>query len=49
MSQNSLVQHFGLGTSSQPVTVEVRFGLNRTAVLRNVRPDQLLTVNEPTE
>ncbi|MCX6841262.1 MAG: CRTAC1 family protein [candidate division WOR-3 bacterium] len=46
MSQNSLVQHFGLGTSGAPVTVEVKFGPKSTVVLKNVKPDQLITVEE---
>jgi tetratricopeptide (TPR) repeat protein len=46
MSQNSLIQHFGLGRFLEPVTVEVRFGPGRTRVLKNVRPDRLLVVKE---
>jgi hypothetical protein len=46
MSQNSLVQHFGLGSSSVPVTVEVRFGPKNRVMLKNVKPDQLITVEE---
>ncbi len=46
MSQNSLVQHFGLGKSGTPVTVEVRFGPRSKVVLRNVTPDQLITIEE---
>ena len=45
-SQNSLVQHFGLGRSDSPVTVEVRFGPTSRVVLRGVEPDQLVTVTE---
>ncbi len=45
-SQNSLIQHFGLGPHSTPVTVEVRFAPGRTRVLKNVKPDRLLTVVE---
>jgi len=46
MSQNSLVQHFGFGRFDTPVTVEVRFGPESRVVLRNVRLDQLVTVEE---
>jgi tetratricopeptide (TPR) repeat protein len=46
-SQNSLVQHFGLGPSDVPVNVEVRFGPGRSVVFSNVRPDGLLEVVEP--
>jgi tetratricopeptide (TPR) repeat protein len=46
MSQNSLVQHFGFGRFDNPVTVEVRFGLKSKVVLKNVKPDQLITVEE---
>ncbi|MGQ9707538.1 MAG: FG-GAP-like repeat-containing protein [bacterium] len=46
-SQNSLIQHFGLGSSNQPLTVAIRFGKNSTVTLKNVQPDQLLTVTEP--
>ncbi len=46
-SQNSLIQHFGLGSSARTVTVEVRFGPGRVVVRRNVRPDQLVVVEEP--
>jgi hypothetical protein len=46
MSQNSLVQHFGLGHSDVPVTVEVRFGPKSRTVLKGVKPNQLLTVEE---
>ena len=46
-SQNSLIQHFGLGKSNEPLTVEVRFGPNSTVALKNVKPDQLLVVTEP--
>jgi len=45
-SQNSLVQHFGLGRSDSPVTVEVRFGPTSRVVLKGVKPDQLVTVTE---
>ncbi len=46
-SQNSLIQHFGLGKSNQPVTVEVRFAPGSTVRLKDVQPDQLITVIEP--
>ncbi|MEO0070931.1 MAG: FG-GAP-like repeat-containing protein [candidate division WOR-3 bacterium] len=46
-SQNSLIQHFGLGRSVQPVTVEVHFAPNSTVILKNIPPDQLITVTEP--
>jgi len=46
MSQNSLVQHFGLGRSDTPVTVEVRFGPKSRVVVKGVRPNQLITVSE---
>jgi tetratricopeptide (TPR) repeat protein len=46
MSQNSLVQHFGLGRSDTPVTVEVRFGPKSRAVVKGVTPNQLITVEE---
>jgi tetratricopeptide (TPR) repeat protein len=47
MSQNSLVQHFGLGWSGTPVTVEVRFGPKSRVVRKGVKPNQLITVTEP--
>jgi len=46
MSQNSLVQHFGLGLVDKPVTVEVRFGPKSRVVLRGVKLNQLITVTE---
>jgi hypothetical protein len=46
MSQNSLVQHFGLGRLDNPVTVEVRFGPKRRVVLKRVKPNRLVTVTE---
>ncbi|MEO0073610.1 MAG: FG-GAP-like repeat-containing protein [candidate division WOR-3 bacterium] len=46
-SQHSLVQHFGLGASAGRLTVKIRFPSGRTAVLKNVQPDQVLTVSEP--
>lgn len=46
-NQNSLIQHFGLGNSNQPVTIVVRFGPNSQIFLENVIPDQLITVTEP--
>ncbi len=46
MSQNSLVQHFGFGRVDTPVTVEVRFGPNSRVVLKDVKLDQLITVEE---
>jgi hypothetical protein len=47
MSQQSLIQHFGLGRFREPVTVEVTFGPGRKVTRRNIRPDQLVTVEEP--
>jgi hypothetical protein len=47
MSQNALVQHFGFGQSDTPVTVEVRFGPKSRAVVKGVKPNQLITVTEP--
>jgi len=47
MSQNSLIQHFGLGKDARPVTVQVRFAPGRVTTLKNVKPDQLITVIEP--
>jgi len=46
-SQNSLVQHFGLGKSKAPITVEVRFGKDSQVTLKNVQPNQMLIVTEP--
>jgi hypothetical protein len=46
MSQNSLIQHFGFGLSDAPITVEVRFGPKSRKVLRDVKPNQLITVEE---
>ncbi|MBM3313924.1 CRTAC1 family protein, partial [candidate division WOR-3 bacterium] len=46
MSQNSLVQHFGLGPSAAPVQIEVSFGPNSRVVLKNVKPNQAITVTE---
>jgi len=46
-SQNSLIQHFGLGQFDTPVTVEVRFGPHSRKVVKGVKPNQLLTVTEP--
>lgn len=46
-SQNSLIQHFGLGASTEPVKIEVRFGPGRTTTVANVRPDRLVVVREP--
>jgi hypothetical protein len=45
-SQNSLVQHFGLGASADPVDVEVRFGPNSLVRLEGVLPDQQVVVRE---
>lgn len=45
-SQNSLVQHFGLGRDRRPVTVEVRFSPNSFRRIENVLPDQMLVVTE---
>jgi hypothetical protein len=46
MSQNSLVQHFGFGRFDTPVTVEVRFGPKSKVVLKDVKPDRLMTIEE---
>ena len=46
MSENSLVQHFGFGADDSPVTVEVKFSPKSRAVLKNVKLDQLITVEE---
>jgi hypothetical protein len=45
-SQNSLIQHFGLGRLDNPVTVEVRFGPHSRTVVKGVKPNQLITVEE---
>jgi hypothetical protein len=45
-SQNSLVQHFGLGRSPGPVSVTVRFGSRPSVTLKQVKPDQLIVVRE---
>jgi len=45
-SQNSLVQHFGLGRSAVPVTVEVRFGPRSRKVIKGVKPNQIVPVTE---
>jgi hypothetical protein len=45
-SQNSLVQHFGFGRFDTPVTVEVRFGPGSRTVVKGVKPNQLVTVEE---
>ncbi len=45
-SQNSLVQHFGLGKDNRPVTVEVRFSPNSSRRIKDVRPNQLVVVTE---
>lgn len=47
MSQNSLIQHVGLGQFPEPVTVEVRFAPGRKVTRRNIRPDQLIIIEEP--
>ena len=46
MSENSLVQHFGFGRFDTPVTVEVKFGPRSRVVLKNVKLDQLITLEE---
>jgi len=46
-SQNSLIAHFGLGGSDQPVTVQVRFAPGTTVTLKDIRPDRLIVVTEP--
>ncbi|MGQ9677760.1 MAG: FG-GAP-like repeat-containing protein [bacterium] len=48
-TQNSLIQHFGLGSSKQPVTIEVRFGPDSKTIIKNVLPDQLIVVTEPQQ
>jgi hypothetical protein len=45
-SQNSLIQHFGLGVSVAPVDIEVRFSPTSTVRLDAVKPDQLIVVEE---
>jgi hypothetical protein len=45
-SQNSLVQHFGFGHFDTPVTVEVRFGPHSRRLVKGVKPNQLITVEE---
>lgn len=45
-SQSSLIQHFGLGRSGEPVTVTVRFGARRTVTIKGVKPDQTVVVRE---
>jgi hypothetical protein len=45
-SQNSLVQHFGLGRFDNPATVEVRFGPHSRRLVKGVGPNQLITVEE---
>jgi len=45
-SQNSLIQHFGLGPSRAPVTVEVRFAPGARTVQTGIQPDRLLTITE---
>ncbi len=45
-SQNSLIQHFGLGKSNRPVTVEVRFGPHSRKIISNVKPNQIITITE---
>ncbi len=45
-SQNSLVQHFGLGKSDALLAVEVRFGPAATQRIQDVKPDQLIIVEE---
>ncbi len=45
-SQNSLIQHFGLGKSNEPLTVQVRFGPNAMIELNDIKPDILLIVTE---
>ncbi|MBM3314692.1 CRTAC1 family protein, partial [candidate division WOR-3 bacterium] len=46
-SQHSLVQHFGLGQSAQPVSIRVRFAGRDAAPVDNVAPDRLIVVTEP--
>ncbi|MEO0079936.1 MAG: FG-GAP-like repeat-containing protein [candidate division WOR-3 bacterium] len=46
-SQNSIIQHFGLGPSALPVTVEVQFGPNSKVIQKGIKPDQLLVITEP--
>ena len=46
MSRNLLVPHFGLGRFDPPAAVEVGSGPKSKAVLKEVEPDQLVTVEE---
>ncbi|MEO0078025.1 MAG: CRTAC1 family protein, partial [candidate division WOR-3 bacterium] len=46
-SQNSLVQHFGLRRSTAPVAVEVQFSPGSIVRNNNIKPDQLVVVEEP--
>ncbi|UCG42504.1 MAG: CRTAC1 family protein [candidate division WOR-3 bacterium] len=48
-SQNSLIQHFGLGVSAAPVDIEVRFSPASIVRLDAVKPDQLIVVEEKTD
>jgi hypothetical protein len=45
-SQNSLIQHFGLGASAAPVEIVVRFSPRSSVRLDAVRPGQLIVVEE---
>ncbi len=48
-SQNSLIQHFGLGASAAPVDIEVRFSQTSTVRLKAVKPNHLIVVEEKTD
>ena len=45
-SQDSLIQHFGLGESSSPVTVTVRYPSGQVQILQAVAPDQRVVVRQ---
>jgi photosystem II stability/assembly factor-like uncharacterized protein len=47
--QNSLTQHFGLGTIAGPLTVRVTWPNNKVQVVSNVAVNQLIEVVEDTE
>jgi len=46
-SQNSLIQHLGLGKSDAPLIIKVRFGPKSTVQLNGVKTDRIITVIEP--
>ena len=45
-SQNSLVQHFGLGTATEARSVKVRWPSGQVSTLQSVRAGQVLEVSE---